>query len=114
VQRAPGIPCALYWAEDLCKTRAHRAAGLRTRIRNCIRCLKIESVLSHQTNDKVQSFGGTPAPDRLRVRRCLRFRRIANLARARHRGDVRPDAVLEGRAKAATDLLLTVFAVTLV
>src|SRR6266496_1691360 len=34
VHWAPGIPCALYflWADGLCKTRTHRAAGMRRRI----------------------------------------------------------------------------------
>jgi hypothetical protein len=30
VHWAPGIPHALSWAEGFCKTRAHRAAGMRT------------------------------------------------------------------------------------
>src|SRR3979411_2726311 len=32
VQRAPGIPHALCWAKGSCTTRAHRAAGSRSRI----------------------------------------------------------------------------------
>src|ERR1700730_10715111 len=34
VQRAPGIPHALYRAEDKCKPRAHRAARSRSRVWN--------------------------------------------------------------------------------
>ena len=30
VQRAPGIPHALCWADRSSKTRVHRAAGMRT------------------------------------------------------------------------------------
>src|ERR1700687_2207289 len=29
---APGIPHALYWAEEICTTRAHRAAGMRKHV----------------------------------------------------------------------------------
>src|SRR6185437_13439102 len=33
-QRAPGIPCALFRAEDSCTVRAHRTAGMWTRVRD--------------------------------------------------------------------------------
>jgi hypothetical protein len=32
VQRASGIPHALFWARDKCTTRAHRAAGSRSHV----------------------------------------------------------------------------------
>jgi hypothetical protein len=37
VHWAPGIPHALFWAENKCKARAHRAAGSRRRILSSLR-----------------------------------------------------------------------------
>src|SRR5438876_101334 len=48
VHWAPGIPCALcfLWADDFCKTRTHRAAGMRSRI------LKSDAVIARSKATK--------------------------------------------------------------
>ena len=67
MQRAPGIPCALFsWVNDFAKTRAHRAAGTRTHILPAV--LKIESI-SVVVPDKRANGSRERAPDdRLRER----------------------------------------------
>src|SRR5260370_10770161 len=75
VQQAPGVPCALYWAEEFSTTRAHCAARARRHVmRSSLRgafatkqstlsfFMPFDGLLRYARNEGVKSAALSPQP----------------------------------------------------